>query len=51
VVAVAVDPDELIIPPKIELAQALGYAEAKVKEFFGIGRQEGGFDVILDVLR
>jgi thiamine pyrophosphate-dependent acetolactate synthase large subunit-like protein len=51
VVAVAVDPDELIIPPKIELAQALGYAEAKVKEFFGIGRQEGGFDVIFDVLR
>lgn len=51
VVSVAVDPHELIIPPRIELAQALGYAEAKVKEFFGIGRQEGGIDVILDVLR
>lgn len=35
VVEVLVDPDELIIPPRIELAQALGFAEAKVKEFFG----------------
>ncbi|MEX0659576.1 MAG: thiamine pyrophosphate-dependent enzyme [Egibacteraceae bacterium] len=50
VVVACVDPHELIIPPKIELAQALGYAEAKVKEFFGIGRREGGFDVILDIL-
>lgn len=50
VVEVIVDAHELIIPPRIELAQALGYAEAKIKEFFGIGRQEGGLDVILDVL-
>lgn len=42
VVDVIVDPHELIIPPQIELAQALGYAEAKIKEFFGIGQREGG---------
>lgn len=35
VVEVLVDPDELIIPPRIEIAQALGFAEAKLKEFFG----------------
>lgn len=51
VVDVIVDAHELIIPPRIEMAQALGYAEAKIKEFFGIGRQEGGPDVVLDVLR
>jgi pyruvate oxidase len=50
VVDVVVDPDELIIPPKIELARALGFAQAKVKEFFGHGEREGGPDVITDVL-
>jgi len=38
VVEVMVDPDELIIPPRIELAQALGFAEAKLREFFGRGK-------------
>lgn len=51
VVDVLVDPDELIVPPKIEMAQALGYAEAKIKEFFGVGQQDGGTDVITNVLR
>jgi pyruvate oxidase len=51
VVDVVVDPDELPIPPKIELARALGFAQAKVKEFFGLGEREGGFEVIGDVLR
>ncbi|MEX2563389.1 MAG: thiamine pyrophosphate-dependent enzyme, partial [Nitriliruptoraceae bacterium] len=51
VVDVLVDPDELIVPPQIEMAQALGYAEAKIKEFFGVGQQEGGFEVITNVLR
>jgi thiamine pyrophosphate-dependent acetolactate synthase large subunit-like protein len=51
VVDVLVDPDELIVPPRIEMAQALGYAEAKIKEFFGVGQQDGGTDVITDVLR
>jgi hypothetical protein len=39
------------VPPQIEMAQALGYAKAKIKEFFGVGQQEGGFEVISDVLR
>lgn len=51
VVDVLVDPDELIVPPRIEMAQALGYAEAKIKEFFGVGQQTGGTGVITDVLR
>jgi pyruvate oxidase len=50
VVDVVIDPDELTIPPKIELARALGFAQAKVKEFFGHGEREGGFGVITDVL-
>ena len=50
VVDVLVDPDDLVIPPKIEFARALGYAQAKTKEFFGIGQREGGFEVITDVL-
>lgn len=50
VVDVVVDPDELIIPPKIELARALGFAQAKVKEFFGFGEREGGIEVVSDVL-
>jgi pyruvate dehydrogenase (quinone) len=48
VVDVVVDGDELTIPPRIELAQALGFAEAKVKEFFGVGQRDGGFDALLD---
>ncbi|MCC5946884.1 MAG: hypothetical protein JJT89_00375 [Nitriliruptoraceae bacterium] len=51
VVDVIVDADELPIPPKIELARALGFAQAKVKEFFGFGEREGGVEVISDVLR
>lgn len=51
VVDVLVDPDELVIPPRIELAQALGFAEAKIQEFFGVGQREGGFDVLFDPLR
>jgi pyruvate oxidase len=51
VVDVVIDPDELIIPPKIETARALGFAQAKVKEFFGYGQSEGGFGVVADVLR
>ncbi len=51
VVDVLVDPDELIVPPRIEMAQALGFAEAKLKEFFGVGQQDGGTDVITGVLR
>ena len=50
VVDVVVDPDELIIPPKIELARAVGFAQAKVKEFFGLGESEGGPGVISDLL-
>lgn len=50
VVDVVVDPDELVIPPKIELARALGFAQAKAKEFFGFGQREGGIEVITDVL-
>lgn len=50
VVDVVVDGDELTIPPRIELAQALGFAEAKVKEFFGVGQRDGGFDALLDPL-
>jgi len=45
------DDPELIIPPRIELAQALDFAEAKIKEFFGVGHREGGFDALLDPLR
>ncbi len=51
VIDVLVDPDELIIPPRIEMAQALGYAEAKIKEFFSVGQQDGGTNVITDILR
>jgi pyruvate oxidase len=50
VIDVVVDPDELTIPPKIEMARALGFAQAKVKEFFGLGEREGGMEVITDVL-
>ena len=50
VVDVVVDPDELTIPPKVELAQALGFAQAKVKEFFGVGQSAGGVGVVSDVL-
>lgn len=51
VVDVLIDPDEIPIPPRIELAQALGFAEAKIKEFFGVGQREGGFDALLAPLR
>ncbi len=51
VVDVVIDADELPIPPKIELARALGFAQAKVKEFFGFGERAGGVEVIGDVLR
>ncbi len=51
VVDVLIDPDELTIPPRIELAQALGFAEAKIREFFGVGQHEGGFDALFDPLR
>ncbi|MEX0659574.1 MAG: thiamine pyrophosphate-dependent enzyme [Egibacteraceae bacterium] len=50
VVDVLIDPDELA-PPRIELAQALGFATAKIKEFFGVGQREGGFDALLAPLR
>jgi pyruvate oxidase len=51
VVDVIVHPDQVPIPPRLELAQALGFAEAKVKEFFGIGQSDGGFDALLAPLR
>ncbi len=51
VVDVLVDPDQMPIPPRIELAEALGFAEAKVKEFFGIGQSDGGFEALLAPLR
>ena len=35
-VDVHVDPDELTMPPKIEIGQAWGFSKAKVKEFFEI---------------
>ena len=50
VIDVVVDPDDLPIPPKIEIARALGFAQAKVKEFFGFGERDGGIEVIGDVL-
>lgn len=37
IVDVAVNPDEPTMPPRIEPAQAFGYALAKTKEFFGLG--------------
>jgi pyruvate oxidase len=51
VVDVLVHPDQLPIPPRLELAEALGFAEAKVKEFFGIGQSDGGFESLLAPLR
>jgi thiamine pyrophosphate-dependent acetolactate synthase large subunit-like protein len=40
VVDVVISPDEIPLPPRIELAQALGFAEAKIKEFFGVGQDD-----------
>jgi thiamine pyrophosphate-dependent acetolactate synthase large subunit-like protein len=40
VVDVVISPDEIPLPPRIELAQALGFAEAKIKEFFGVGQED-----------
>jgi pyruvate oxidase len=37
VVDVIVNPEERTMPPRIEPAQAFGYALAKTKEFFGLG--------------
>ncbi len=34
---VEINPEQLTMPPKIELNQALGFAKAKVREFFGQG--------------
>jgi thiamine pyrophosphate-dependent acetolactate synthase large subunit-like protein len=41
---VFVNPDELTIPPRIEFEQATGFVKAKIKEFFGAGDSEGGFE-------
>ncbi|MDZ7768798.1 MAG: thiamine pyrophosphate-dependent enzyme [Woeseiaceae bacterium] len=35
VVNVSVDPDALIMPPKIELSQAMKFGMAKIREAFG----------------
>lgn len=34
---VEINPDELLTPPEITVGQALGFAKAKIKEFFGKG--------------
>lgn len=41
VVDVHIDPDELPLPPRIELGQVAGYATAKLKELLGRGESEG----------
>lgn len=49
VVHAEVDPDELVIPPRLEMAQTLGFAKAKVQEFFGIGERDGGVEALAEL--
>jgi thiamine pyrophosphate-dependent acetolactate synthase large subunit-like protein len=46
VVDVHVNPEELTIPPRVEMHQALGFLRAKAKEFLGKGDKEGGLSAI-----
>lgn len=51
VLDVAVEPEELTLPPRISAAQAFGYGVAKAREFFGLGDKEGGLDVVRSAVR
>ena len=41
IVDVMVNPEELTTPSKITASQARGFAQAKAKEFFGLGDKDG----------
>lgn len=48
VVDVVVNPEELTLPPRVELQHALGFLRAKAKEFLGMGDKSGGVSVVID---
>lgn len=50
IVDVHVNPEELALPPRVEVHQALGFMRAKAKEFLGMGDKQGGPSTILETL-
>lgn len=50
VVSVAVDPDEVVVPPKLMPEFVLGYAAAKLREMAGQGDRGPGIEPLSDIL-